>query len=205
MAKSLPHDHVVPYTQSGESKKSQVAEMFDKIALRYDFMNRFLSGGIDVYWRKRAIAELRELRPRMVLDVATGTADVALLLHKYLSPEKIIGIDISEKNRFNVLCHFPRLTTARISEIIPDGLVHKQQLRKYHPCRKAVIEPEGMYAAYAYAGGVFRAAHQHAVVLQEPRMLAHLETRSGAHDYNTDVISLIIVVGKIEFSSELSF
>lgn len=70
--------------------------MFDKIAFRYDFLNRFLSGGIDVYWRKRAIKELRDLKPQYILDVATGTADVALLLHKYLAPQKIIGIDISE-------------------------------------------------------------------------------------------------------------
>lgn len=86
----------MPYAGSAGSKKRQVAEMFDKIAFRYDFLNRFLSGGTDLYWRKRAIAELRELQPRQVLDVATGTADMALLLHKYLSPEKITGIDISE-------------------------------------------------------------------------------------------------------------
>ncbi len=96
MAESLPHDHIVPFEQSGLTKKSQVAEMFDKIAFRYDFLNRFLSGGVDVYWRKRAIAELKEIDPKYVLDVATGTADVALLLNKYLSPEKIVGIDISE-------------------------------------------------------------------------------------------------------------
>lgn len=93
---ALPHDHIVPYDQAAGSKKSQVAEMFDKIAFRYDFLNRFLSGGIDIYWRKRAIAELKSIKPKLVLDVATGTADVALLLHKYLGPEKIIGIDISE-------------------------------------------------------------------------------------------------------------
>ena len=96
MAESLPHDHIVPFEQSGQTKKSQVAEMFDKIAFRYDFLNRFLSGGIDVYWRKRAISELKDVKPQYVLDVATGTADVALLLSKYLSPEKIVGIDISE-------------------------------------------------------------------------------------------------------------
>ena len=96
MAEGLPHDHIVPYDQSGANKKRQIAEMFDKIAFRYDFLNRFLSGGVDVYWRKRAIAELRQTRPKYVLDVATGTADVALLLNKYLDPDKIIGIDISE-------------------------------------------------------------------------------------------------------------
>src|SRR5687768_2584346 len=96
MAESLPHDHIVPYDESGESKKKQVAEMFDKIAFRYDFLNRFLSGGIDIYWRKRAIAELKALKPELVLDVATGTGDMALLLSKYVDPGKIIGIDISE-------------------------------------------------------------------------------------------------------------
>ncbi|HKP31421.1 MAG TPA: bifunctional demethylmenaquinone methyltransferase/2-methoxy-6-polyprenyl-1,4-benzoquinol methylase UbiE [Chitinophagaceae bacterium] len=96
MNETLPHDSVVPFKQSYESKKSQVAAMFDKIAFRYDFMNRFLSCGIDVSWRKKAIRELVELRPQTVLDVATGTADVALLLHKYLHPKKIVGIDISE-------------------------------------------------------------------------------------------------------------
>jgi len=73
-----------------------VEEMFDKIAFRYDFLNRFLSAGIDVWWRKKAVRELANLRPERVLDVATGTGDVALLTYKMLKPKKIIGIDISE-------------------------------------------------------------------------------------------------------------
>ena len=96
MAETLPHDHIVPYDQSGDSKKKQVAAMFDKIAFRYDFLNRFLSGGVDIKWRKRAIAELKTVHPKQILDVATGTGDMALLLTKYLDPEKVIGIDISE-------------------------------------------------------------------------------------------------------------
>ena len=70
--------------------------MFDRIAFRYDFLNRFLSCGIDVIWRKKAIRELKDLKPQIVLDVATGTADMALLLHRFVPPKKIIGIDISE-------------------------------------------------------------------------------------------------------------
>ncbi len=70
--------------------------MFDQIAFRYDFLNRFLSGGIDIYWRKRAIKELRQLQPKKMLDVATGTADIAIMSYKFLKPETIIGIDISE-------------------------------------------------------------------------------------------------------------
>lgn len=90
------HDTVVPFKDSEQSKKEQVAGMFDQIAFRYDLMNRFLSGGIDRYWRRRAIKELVSLKPQKVLDVATGTADVAIMTYKYLKPEKIIGIDISE-------------------------------------------------------------------------------------------------------------
>jgi len=94
MAK-FAHDTVVPYKQSGLSKKEQVAGMFDKIAFRYDFLNRFLSAGIDVGWRKKAIKELAPLKPQNLLDVATGTADVAIMAHKILQPKKITGIDIS--------------------------------------------------------------------------------------------------------------
>ena len=90
------HDTVVPFEKSGLSKKEQVADMFDNIAFRYDFLNRFLSAGIDVGWRKKAIRELKGLNPKLVLDVATGTADVAILTQKILNPEKITGIDISE-------------------------------------------------------------------------------------------------------------
>src|SRR4051812_6183120 len=89
------HDKVVPVKDSGLSKKEQVAEMFDSIAYRYDFLNRFLSGGIDIIWRKKAISQLKELRPATVLDVATGTADVAIMTARILRPQKIVGIDIS--------------------------------------------------------------------------------------------------------------
>ncbi|HEX8356961.1 MAG TPA: bifunctional demethylmenaquinone methyltransferase/2-methoxy-6-polyprenyl-1,4-benzoquinol methylase UbiE [Segetibacter sp.] len=89
------HDTIVPYRESDKSKKQQVAAMFDKIAFRYDFLNRFLSAGIDVGWRKKAIRELKDLQPQTVLDVATGTGDVAILTYKILQPHKITGIDIS--------------------------------------------------------------------------------------------------------------
>ncbi|RXK81170.1 bifunctional demethylmenaquinone methyltransferase/2-methoxy-6-polyprenyl-1,4-benzoquinol methylase UbiE [Filimonas effusa] len=90
------HDHIVPYQNSEEEKKQQVASMFDSIAGRYDFMNRFLSGGIDVTWRKKAIAQLAPLKPKNILDVATGTGDVAIMTWHQLHPDKITGIDISE-------------------------------------------------------------------------------------------------------------
>ena len=90
------HDTVVPYKDSALSKKQQVAGMFDDIAFRYDFMNRFLSAGIDVKWRRKAIKQLLDIRPRTILDVATGTADVAIMASAILSPNKITGIDISD-------------------------------------------------------------------------------------------------------------
>ena len=90
------HDDIVPYKASDESKKDQVATMFDSIAHRYDFLNRFLSAGIDITWRKKAIGYLKDINPQKILDVATGTADVALMAQKILQPTAIVGIDISD-------------------------------------------------------------------------------------------------------------
>jgi len=90
------HDTVVPYKGSDGSKKEQVAAMFDDIASKYDFLNRFLSVGIDIGWRKKAIRQITALQPKTILDVATGTADVAIMASGILKPEKIVGIDISD-------------------------------------------------------------------------------------------------------------
>ena len=90
------HDNIVPYEESNLEKKQQVAKMFDSIAFRYDFLNRFLSAGIDVTWRKKALAQLKDIQPSILLDVATGTADVAIMANEMLHPKKIIGIDISD-------------------------------------------------------------------------------------------------------------
>ena len=70
--------------------------MFNDIAFRYDFLNRFLSAGIDIRWRKKAIRELLAIKPKTILDVATGTADVAIMASSILKPNKITGIDISD-------------------------------------------------------------------------------------------------------------
>ena len=96
MSKQLPHDSVVPFKDSTKSKKQQVAEMFNQIAFRYDFLNRFLSAGADIRWRKKAISQLKEIKPQLLLDVATGTGDVAIMTYRQLKPKKIIGIDISK-------------------------------------------------------------------------------------------------------------
>lgn len=88
-------NEVKPYNP-GDSKKEQVATMFNRIARTYDFLNHFLSLGIDIIWRKKAIGELRKDQPKLILDVATGTGDFAFEALSILKPEKIIGVDISE-------------------------------------------------------------------------------------------------------------
>lgn len=86
---------VTPYGARAGSKKQQVARMFDAIAPSYDQLNRILSLGIDVGWRKRAIRMLRPHQPKVVLDLATGTGDFAIMARR-LQPDRILGMDISE-------------------------------------------------------------------------------------------------------------
>lgn len=86
---------VIPYKEQETGKKEQIAQMFDNIAHRYDFLNHLLSLGIDVLWRKKAIKLLQPSQPKIILDIATGTADFAVEALA-LKPEKIIGVDISE-------------------------------------------------------------------------------------------------------------
>lgn len=85
---------VTPYKGKKSSKKEQVAEMFDNISHKYDFLNHFLSLGIDKLWRKKAVSLLNEDQPKVMLDVATGTGDFAIEALS-LNPEKVYGIDIS--------------------------------------------------------------------------------------------------------------
>jgi len=85
---------VIPQRYKGTSKRERVEEMFNSIAPRYDLLNRVLSGGIDRKWRKNAIDQLIALQPKKILDIATGTADLALESVR-LCPTEIIGLDIS--------------------------------------------------------------------------------------------------------------
>lgn len=84
-----------PYSESSEEKKIQIEQMFDNIAVKYDFLNHLLSAGIDILWRKRAIKELQSLAPKTIMDMATGTGDFAFEALA-LNPDKIIGIDLSQ-------------------------------------------------------------------------------------------------------------
>ncbi len=86
---------ITPYNQE-EGKKAQVTKMFDRIAGKYDFLNRLLSAGTDQRWRKHAANKIAELKPESVLDIATGTGDLALMVHKIARPKRIVGLDISK-------------------------------------------------------------------------------------------------------------
>lgn len=81
--------------KSGEGKKEKVRNMFNNISGHYDFLNHFLSFGIDILWRKKMIRKMGKFKPLNILDVATGTGDLAIEALK-LKPEKITGLDISE-------------------------------------------------------------------------------------------------------------
>ena len=78
------------------AQKQQISTMFNNIAPSYDLLNHLLSFGIDIYWRKRAIRLLKPLKPKLILDVATGTADFAIEAMN-TKPDKVTGIDIAEK------------------------------------------------------------------------------------------------------------
>jgi len=94
---SNPAAKIVPDSASNLSKKAQVAEMFNNIAGRYDFLNHFLSMGIDRGWRKKAIAAVAQIKPLSILDVATGTGDMAIAAAKSIQPGKIVGVDIADQ------------------------------------------------------------------------------------------------------------
>jgi len=90
-------EKIVPYESSDAPKHVQIEQMFDEIAGQYDFLNHTLSMGLDKYWRKKGILALKAYAPKIILDIATGTGDLALDACRLLKPDKILGIDISEK------------------------------------------------------------------------------------------------------------
>jgi len=85
---------VKPYNKANASKKQEVEEMFDNISGKYDFLNHFLSLGIDKIWRKKAVRILKQYQPKVIMDMATGTGDFAIEALK-LNPERIVGVDLS--------------------------------------------------------------------------------------------------------------
>ncbi len=87
-------NNITPYKDSELGKKEQVAQMFDTISGNYDGLNRVISFGIDIKWRKKVLQLVADKNPKTVLDIATGTGDLAILMTE-TSAEKIIGLDIS--------------------------------------------------------------------------------------------------------------
>ena len=88
-------ENIKPYNDKG-SKGEQIEHMFDSIAHSYDFLNHTLSLGIDKHWRNAAINSLKPYQPQVILDVATGTGDLAMLATRILHPKKLLGVDLSE-------------------------------------------------------------------------------------------------------------
>jgi len=86
---------IKPYKDSKLGKKEQVATMFNNISKHYDDLNRVISFGIDISWRKKVVKIISRNNPQQILDIATGTGDLALMMSA-LQPKKIIGLDISE-------------------------------------------------------------------------------------------------------------
>ena len=85
---------IKPYKNSSKGKKEQVAMMFDNISANYDGLNRVISFGIDISWRKKVVQLVSKNNPKQILDIATGTGDLAIMMSQ-LNPDKIIGLDIS--------------------------------------------------------------------------------------------------------------
>ena len=140
------HDSIVPYKESELTKKQQVAEMFNRIAFRYDFMNRFLSAGTDTGWRKKALKQLAEEKPKVLLDVATGTGDIAIMAYELLKPDSIIGIDISEK-----------MLEIGKAKVLKLGLEQHIQLQSGDS--EAINFPSGSFDAVTVAFGVRNFEH----------------------------------------------
>lgn len=89
-------EQVTPYGTHDTAKTEQVRQMFDAIAPAYDFMNRAMTLGIDIWWRRLAVKRLKKIKPNHILDVATGTGDFAIQLNNSLHPQHITGIDLSQ-------------------------------------------------------------------------------------------------------------
>lgn len=87
---------VLPFDENNKSKSTQIAKMFDEIASQYDTLNHTMSMNLDKRWRRIGLKALSDLKPQTVLDIATGTGDLAIEAYRVLRPQRILGVDISE-------------------------------------------------------------------------------------------------------------
>jgi demethylmenaquinone methyltransferase/2-methoxy-6-polyprenyl-1,4-benzoquinol methylase len=139
MSNQFPHDEIKPFA-SDKAKKQQVEEMFDSIAGKYDFLNRFFSAGIDMAWRKKTIDMLKKDNPQKILDLATGTADMTILACRHLNPEKVTGLDLSAE-----------MLELGSKKIEKEGLSSKIELLKGDA--EAINFPENSFDAVTVAFG----------------------------------------------------
>ena len=159
-------EQVTPYGEG--AKTEQVRQMFDSIAPAYDFMNRAMTMGIDIWWRRCAVKRLKCIHPKHILDVATGTGDFAIQLEDSLHPEHITGIDLSQ----GMLDEASRKVKARG---LNDTITFEQG-----DCM-ALPMPDGMFDAVTVAFGVRNFEHlqqgyqEMARVLKPGGMLCVLE------------------------------
>ena len=141
-----------------EKNKENVASMFDDIAPSYDFLNHFLSLNIDKGWRKKAVKILSAYSPKSILDVATGTGDLAIAMLK-LNPEKIIGIDISKE--------MLEVGKKKISDLDKQQTIELQQADAEN-----IPLPENTFNAVTVAFGVRNFEHLDKGILEIYRVLA---------------------------------
>ena len=133
-------EKIVPYASDNAPKSVQVEQMFNEIACRYDLLNRLLSLGIDKQWRKKGILTLKELAPQKILDVATGTGDLALEAYRLLKPAKILGIDLS-KNMIDI-------SRKKVADAGLSGIIRFER----HDCASLQLENDSFDAAVVAFG-----------------------------------------------------
>ncbi len=131
---------VKPYSQSADSKKEQVATMFDNIAFRYDFLNHLLSMGIDKIWRRRAIRLLKSIPAPRILDIATGTGDLALAALR-LKPSEIVGLDMSKE-------------MLKVAQVKVDKRGLSSTIKLMHGDSESIPFPDNSFDAITVAFGV---------------------------------------------------
>lgn len=90
-------EKIVPYDNSNQKKGVQIEQMFDSIATHYDSLNRTMSMGLDISWRRKGLKLLGARNPQEILDIATGTGDLAIMAAQLIHPKRILGVDISEE------------------------------------------------------------------------------------------------------------
>lgn len=148
---------IKPYNNKPDNKKEQVAQMFDSIAFRYDFLNHFLSLGIDKMWRRKAILKLKGRKISIVLDIATGTGDLAIEASK-LEGVSVTGIDISEK--------MLEIGRAKIEKLKLGQIINLQKGDS-----EKINFPDNFFDAITVAFGVRNFENLHAGLLEMHRVL----------------------------------